>query len=99
MTRSTQSETQADVSEPELIGSVRQALIEQSRALCRLSKQSNPAQNRTALQLILDCKGHAIFSGMGKSGLVGRKVAATLASTGIPGFYIHTAEPYRVVRG
>ncbi len=45
-----------------------------------------------ALRLILDCKGRVVITGMGKSGLVGRKIAATLASTGTPSFFLHPAE-------
>ena len=45
-----------------------------------------------AISLILACKGRVIVSGMGKSGIVGKKVAATLASTGTPSFYVHPGE-------
>jgi arabinose-5-phosphate isomerase len=45
-----------------------------------------------AVEMILACKGRAVVTGMGKSGLIGRKIAATLASTGTPSFYLHPAE-------
>lgn len=45
-----------------------------------------------AVQLILDCQGHIIVTGMGKSGHIGHKIAATLASTGTPSFFVHPAE-------
>ena len=45
-----------------------------------------------AVQICLDCKGRMIIMGMGKSGHVGRKIAATLASTGTPAFFVHPAE-------
>ena len=45
-----------------------------------------------AVQLILDTKGHVVVSGMGKSGHIGRKISATLASTGTPSFFLHPAE-------
>lgn len=45
-----------------------------------------------AIQLILACKGRTVITGMGKSGLIGRKMAATLASTGTPSFFLHPAE-------
>ena len=45
-----------------------------------------------AVQVILEGKGKLIVSGMGKSGLVGKKIAATLSSTGTPSFYLHPAE-------
>ncbi|MEK8051850.1 KpsF/GutQ family sugar-phosphate isomerase [Ideonella sp. DXS22W] len=45
-----------------------------------------------AVQAMLDCRGRVIVMGMGKSGHVGRKIAATLASTGTPAFFVHPAE-------
>jgi arabinose-5-phosphate isomerase len=45
-----------------------------------------------ALELILCCAGRVVVSGMGKSGLIGRKLAATFASTGTPALYLHPAE-------
>ncbi|MXU64681.1 KpsF/GutQ family sugar-phosphate isomerase [Oceanomicrobium pacificus] len=45
-----------------------------------------------AVECILDCKGRVIVSGMGKSGHVGCKIAATLASTGTPAQFVHPAE-------
>lgn len=45
-----------------------------------------------ACQLILDCKGKVIVMGMGKSGHIANKIAATLASTGTPAFFVHPSE-------
>jgi len=45
-----------------------------------------------AVELLHVCAGRVIVTGMGKSGLVGRKIAATLASTGTPAFFLHPAE-------
>ena len=47
---------------------------------------------RKACNEILECKGRLIITGMGKSGLVGRKIAATMASTGTPAFFVHPGE-------
>jgi arabinose-5-phosphate isomerase len=47
-----------------------------------------------AVDRILACKGKVIITGMGKSGLIGRKIAATLASTGTPSFYLHPGEAF-----
>ena len=41
---------------------------------------------------MLDCRGRVVVMGMGKSGHVGRKIAATLASTGTPAMFVHPAE-------
>lgn len=46
----------------------------------------------SAVQMILDCRGRVVVSGMGKSGHVGSKIAASLASTGSPAFFVHPAE-------
>ena len=45
-----------------------------------------------AVKAMLECRGRVVVMGMGKSGHVGRKVAATLASTGTPAFFVHPAE-------
>jgi arabinose-5-phosphate isomerase len=45
-----------------------------------------------AVTLIRDCRGRVIVTGMGKSGIICRKIAATLASTGTPAFFLHPAE-------
>ena len=45
-----------------------------------------------AAEICLSCRGRIIVTGMGKSGLIGRKIAATLASTGTASFFIHAAE-------
>jgi arabinose-5-phosphate isomerase len=45
-----------------------------------------------AVRLLLDCRGRVIVTGMGKSGIICRKIAATLASTGTPAFFLHPAE-------
>lgn len=45
-----------------------------------------------AIQMILDCQGRTVITGMGKSGLIGAKMAATMASTGTPSFFLHPAE-------
>jgi arabinose-5-phosphate isomerase len=45
-----------------------------------------------ACELLLNCKGKVVVSGMGKSGHIGKKIAATLASTGTPSFFMHPGE-------
>ena len=48
----------------------------------------------SAVKKIMSCRGRVVVTGMGKSGHVGRKIAATLASTGTPAFFMHPAEAY-----
>jgi len=45
-----------------------------------------------AVTMLQSCKGRVVITGMGKSGLIGKKIAATLASTGTPAFFLHPAE-------
>jgi len=45
-----------------------------------------------AVEMILGCEGHVVTTGMGKSGIIARKLSATLASTGTPSFFLHPAE-------
>jgi arabinose-5-phosphate isomerase len=45
-----------------------------------------------AVELLLACEGHAVVTGIGKSGLVGRKIVATLTSTGTPAMFLHPVE-------
>ncbi|WP_423840867.1 KpsF/GutQ family sugar-phosphate isomerase [Vibrio mytili] len=62
--------------------------------LDQASKLINTVDNNlvTICQAILDCKGKVIISGIGKSGHIGKKIAATFASTGTPSFFIHMSE-------
>mgnify|MGYP003525166312 CR=1 FL=1 len=46
----------------------------------------------SAVNFLYECQGKVVISGMGKSGLIGQKIAATLASTGTPSFFLHPAE-------
>jgi arabinose-5-phosphate isomerase len=69
----------------------RQALSTEAEAVSALV----PRLDRSFVQacrLCLDCKGRVVVTGMGKSGHVGSKIAATLASTGTPAFFLHPAE-------
>ena len=47
---------------------------------------------KRAVRMILDCKGRVVVTGMGKSGIICQKIAATLTSTGTPAFFMHPAE-------
>jgi len=73
------------------IPTAKESLIIQGNALSSVAaKLSEPFDD--AITAILSCKGRVIVSGMGKSGIVGKKIAATLASTGTPSFYVHPGE-------
>jgi arabinose-5-phosphate isomerase len=63
----------------------------ETNALIDLQEQLDD-QMVTAAQLILSCTGRVVVTGMGKSGHIARKIAATLASTGTPAMFVHPAE-------
>ncbi len=69
----------------------REALAVEARALSDLGPRLGEAFAR-AVQAMLGCRGRVAVMGMGKSGHVGRKIAATLASTGTPALFVHPAE-------
>ncbi|AXE28706.1 D-arabinose 5-phosphate isomerase [Chromobacterium phragmitis] len=69
----------------------RDVLLTEAAALSTLAERLN-GEFLDAVEAILACKGRVIVTGMGKSGHVGRKIAATLASTGTPAFFVHPAE-------
>ncbi len=74
-----------------LLSAARRALAIEARAVASLGDRLGP-QFVAACRLCLACSGRVIVTGIGKSGHVGRKIAATLASTGTPGFFLHAAE-------
>ena len=63
----------------------------EARALIALAARLDEGFVR-AVQAMLACRGRVVVMGMGKSGHVGRKIAATLASTGTPAMFVHPAE-------
>jgi arabinose-5-phosphate isomerase len=79
------------VEDATLLSAARRALAIEARAVEGLGARLGP-QFVAACRLCLACQGRVIVTGIGKSGHVGRKVAATLASTGTPGFFLHAAE-------
>ena len=67
-------------------------MIELERdALEQLAQRLDDSFDR-ACQMLMACSGRIVVSGMGKSGHIGRKIAATLASTGSPAFFVHPGE-------
>jgi arabinose-5-phosphate isomerase len=79
------------VEDATLLSAARRALAIEARAVEGLGARLGP-EFVAACRLCLACKGRVIVTGIGKSGHVGRKIAATLASTGTPGFFLHAAE-------
>ncbi|WP_170386790.1 KpsF/GutQ family sugar-phosphate isomerase [Ruegeria atlantica] len=69
----------------------RQVITDEARALDVLADSLNE-DFAEAVQMILQATGRIIISGIGKSGHIGQKIAATLASTGTPAYFVHPAE-------
>lgn len=85
--------SQLKVVHPEPLNTAIDSLKAQSKALTQIAQRLG-SEFVAAIELILSCPGRTIVSGIGKSGLVGKKIAATLASTGTPSFFIHPTEAY-----
>jgi arabinose-5-phosphate isomerase len=81
----------------------RKVLEVEAQAILGLVPRVGEAYDR-AVEVLLACTGRVVVSGMGKSGLIGQKVSATLSSTGTPSLYLHPAEAThgdlgRIVKG
>ncbi|MCH2162338.1 MAG: KpsF/GutQ family sugar-phosphate isomerase [Phycisphaerales bacterium] len=74
---------------------VHEALIAEADAIARLAERAKGPDAsgwRSAIDLVTGCSGHVVVSGMGKSGLIGKKISATLSSLGRPSHAMHPAE-------
>lgn len=67
-------------------------VIEQEEKALHTLAQSLGKDFCSALELIFECRGRLVVTGMGKSGHIGKKIAATMSSTGTPSFFLHPAE-------
>ena len=85
------SQTGASGSPPRPIEMARRVLQIEADAVAALGERLNGDFLR-AVEMILACHGRVIVCGIGKSGHIGRKIAATLASTGTPAYFVHAAE-------
>ncbi|MGH9487101.1 MAG: KpsF/GutQ family sugar-phosphate isomerase [Terriglobales bacterium] len=74
-----------------IVETARRVLAVEAAAVEALEARVGPSFEQ-AVQLVLSCQGRVVVSGMGKSGLVARKIAATLSSTGSPALFLHPAE-------
>lgn len=74
-----------------LVAQAKQVLKDEAQAILAVRDRLGKSFDR-AVELILNCTGKVVVTGMGKSGHIGSKVAATLASTGTPAFFVHPAE-------
>jgi arabinose-5-phosphate isomerase len=76
---------------PNMLDIARQVLTTEADAVAGLIEKLNNGFEK-AIEVLSESRGKVVVTGMGKSGLVGKKIAATLASTGTPAFFMHPAE-------
>lgn len=74
-----------------IIDSAKEVLEIEANSILRL-KDSIGEEFDKAIEILYNCKGRVIVTGMGKSGLIGKKIAATMSSTGTPAYFLHPAE-------
>jgi arabinose-5-phosphate isomerase len=70
---------------------IKASLTNEAEALLRLSEEAGD-EYASAVELIAGCQGKVVVTGIGKSGHIGKKIAASLSSTGTPAFFVHSAE-------
>ena len=80
------------MSQPDFIASIRRTITSERDAVSELLDRLDQDALNKACELLINCKGRIVVSGMGKSGHIGNKLAATLASTGSPAFFVHPGE-------
>ena len=71
--------------------SAKEVLEIEANSILRL-KDNIGADFEKAVDFLYNCKGRVIVTGMGKSGIIGKKIAATMSSTGTPSYFLHPAE-------
>ena len=80
-----------DARASQILTCARKVLTDEAEAVTWLARQLDDAFVRV-VNAILNCPGQLIITGLGKSGLVARKIAATLTSTGTPSVFVHPVE-------
>ncbi len=75
------------------LSSANETLKLYTQAIERLHQRLSESFNH-AVEMILNCQGRVVVAGIGKSGLVGKKMVATFASTGTPSFFLHPTEAF-----
>ena len=74
-----------------ILESFKQCMLKESKAISDVAQELGQ-EIEEAIVLMMNCQGKVVISGVGKSGIVGKKIAATLASTGTPAFFMHSTE-------
>ena len=79
-----------------MLENARNVLKMEAEAILELIPRIN-GQFTEAVEMILACPGRTVITGMGKSGIIGRKMAATFASTGTPSLYLHRRKAFMAI--
>ena len=74
------------------LSDVQELLQLESNAIAQTATRLDPAQVERVVDLIAACKGNVVVLGVGKSGIIGQKIAATLTSTGTAALYLHPSD-------
>ena len=75
----------------ELMNKAKEKILAESEALKVVSDEVDEAYAET-IKAILECKGRVILTGLGKTGHIGKKIAASFASVGVPAYFVHSCE-------
>ena len=75
----------------ELLNKAKEKILAESEALKVVSDEVDAAYAET-IKAILECKGRVILTGLGKTGHIGKKIAASFASLGVPAYFVHSCE-------
>ncbi len=75
----------------ELNNKAKEKILAEAEALKRVAEEVDEAYSET-IKAIMECKGRLIITGLGKTGHVGKKIAASFASLGTPAFFVHSCE-------
>lgn len=75
----------------DVLFSIKEVMEEEIKAIKNVCENLDENYEK-AVDLIHNCKGKVVFTGVGKSGHIGEKLAATFASTGTPAFFVHSTE-------
>jgi arabinose-5-phosphate isomerase len=84
--------SQSHLTPQDLMESVLRAIDLETQGIQHMQQRLSAAKVHAACSLLLECQSKVIVIGMGKSGHIGKKIAATLASTGTPAFFVHPGE-------
>ena len=90
--RNLRSDTESSQKRQRSLDLAREVFRSEANALAQLAERFDQVPFDKALDILLGCGGRIVVSGMGKSGIIARKLAGTLASTGSPALFLHPAE-------